>query len=91
MVLLVSTNAFAKDVKDMTKEEYNSEHIALSEVIQKNKDAKSEVLKNACKKFKDFDNEGIKYKKIDIMNFDANDRSYEVENICDNLHGYFFK
>ena len=82
-VIVLSFNALAKDVEDMTKEEVKVIHIELYESVKVN------TTEAICEKFDRFDLEASQLKKIKLLDFDAQERQFLVKNKCREI-GYMF-
>ena len=86
-VLMVSFNVFAevteedvtvmrKEVKGMTKEEVTAKHIELFEAVKADPNEKN------CDAFGAFHTASRKEKKIELMDFDAQDRVFTAQDDC---------
>ncbi|BCL74223.1 TPA: hypothetical protein I7256_21735 [Vibrio vulnificus] len=72
-----------KEVRSITKEEAASKHIELFEAV------KADVNKQTCDEFIVFDGATLKEKKIDMLDFKAQDRAFTVKNDC-RAKGFYY-
>ena len=67
-VMMLSFNASARDVENMTKEEVKTVGIELYEALKAN------VTQDTCKAFFEFRKESGKFQKLDMLDFSEQDR-----------------
>ncbi len=69
-------NAMRKKVKSMTKEEVTAKHIELLEVVKAAPSGKN------CDAFGVFDRAALKEDKIELMDFEAQNRLFAAQDAC---------
>ena len=82
-IMVLSFNASAKDVEDMNKEEVRVVHIELYEALMAN------TTEETCKEFQVFGKKAGSLRKLDILDFEANDRFMSAYDECHDI-GYMF-
>ena len=82
-VMMLSFNASAKDIEDMTKEEVRVIHIELYEALIAN------TTEDICKEFDEFRTKAGSLRKFDILDFKASDRTMDANAECNGI-GYLF-